>query len=421
MFKVKAGTLQISMYIIVVVALLLAGFILFVHTHKLTEIKSSLTKQVVQDTQFGINYLTKTNISPMDTLDIAKEQDKKGSLKVHAEYWGIFEKITSISKIKNKHFTKIALVGGEPDAFNRTALYLQERNKPLVVVGDAFIQGTSYLPYEGVRTGNISGHSFYGEKLIDGKVYSSKTGLPRLSPKLIENIRNIELDINTLKTEQFLDIYSKPTHKNSFKAPLKVVYSTSKFGLVNFNLIGNIIIQSSSKIVVDASTHLTDVILIAPEIEIRSGTKGSFQAFATRNILIEEGCYLSYPSALIINEKLNHTMQNSNVKQTPSITINKGCSINGVVAFMGVINNYKSQVFIDESSEINGEVYCNKNLELLGTVNGSVFTSSFVANQSGSSYQNHLYNGKIILNNLSEAYSGLLFDRQEKAIVKCLY
>lgn len=420
MLKIKAGTLQISMYVIVVVALLLSGFILFVHTHKLMALKVGLTKQVVKDAQFGMHYALKHSIISQDTLDIAKEQYKEGSLKIHANYWGVFEKCISISKIKNHQFDKIGLLGGKQDLSNRTALYLKDRNKPLVLVGNALVSGTTYLPKQGVRTGNISGHSFYGNRPINGRVFTSKSNLPRWPSKLVDNIKNIAFDISTLKMEQFLDIKSHEICTNSFKAPVKVVYGNNTLELANVSLLGNIIVQSRSKIIVYPSTRLKDVILVAPEIEIKSGTNGSFQAFATKGILIEGGCNLAYPSAIVLRERSNKIL-GDNKQKSPSISINKGCNISGIIAYMGTTTNYQSQVFIDESTTINGEVYCNQNLELLGTVNGSVFTSGFVANQSGSSYQNHLYNGKIILSNLPEVYSGLLFENKEKSVVKWLY
>jgi hypothetical protein len=68
-----------------------------------------------------------------------------------------------------------------------------------------------------------------------------------------------------------------------------------------------------------------------------------------------------------------------------------------------------------------GEVYCNQNTELKGAVIGSVFTNNFIANQFGSVYQNHLYHGQISIDQLPEAYVGLLFNNSKQGIAKWLY
>jgi hypothetical protein len=70
---------------------------------------------------------------------------------------------------------------------------------------------------------------------------------------------------------------------------------------------------------------------------------------------------------------------------------------------------------------IKGEVYCNTNIELKGTVFGTVYTSNFIAKQSGSVYQNHLYNATIVVDSLSQKYVGLPFSNSKKGVLKWLY
>ena len=63
-------------------------------------------------------------------------------------------------------------------------------------------------------------------------------------------------------------------------------------------------------------------------------------------------------------------------------------------------NNYKTQIELQETAILIGELYCNQNTELKGTVYGTVFAKNFIANQFGSIYQNHIYNGKINVHQL---------------------
>jgi len=84
-------------------------------------------------------------------------------------------------------------------------------------------------------------------------------------------------------------------------------------------------------------------------------------------------------------------------------------------------NNYKPQIVIEENVTIIGEVYCEQNLEFKGNVLGTVFTNNFVAQQSGSIYQNHIYNAKILIDELPQEYIGLPLENSKKRVLKWLY
>ena len=302
-------------------------------------------------------------------------------------------------------------------------MYLKENNKPLVLVGNTKIQGVAFLPKRGIKSGNISGHSYYGDRLIYGSTRLS-TNFPKL---LSETLKHIKIDnsniVEVQDANQFLDISISRAHQNSFFKPLQVIFSNTDIELSNIELTGHILVQSKTKISVDASSTLKDVVLIAPEIEIKDNVTGTFQAFASETINVGKSCKLEYPSALVLNER-NRTVENDTLQSIDhTIAIDKGSKIKGIVVFLrgSKPNNYKAQIVIDENVTITGEVYCEQNLELKGDVFGSVFTNNFVASQSGSIYQNHIYNGTIIVNNLPQEYVGLPMENSKKGVLKWLY
>ena len=173
-FKVRAGALQLTMFIVVVIALLLAAIIILMHTHKTFKVQTDFVIETINNTDKGINYTLQNKLQLNDTILVNLQDEAYKTLKVHRDFWGVFEKVTAVSNIKNKTFKKIALVGASLPNINRTALYLEEQNRPLVVVGNTKIQGDAYLPRQGVRTGNISGHSYYGNQLVYGTVKTVK-------------------------------------------------------------------------------------------------------------------------------------------------------------------------------------------------------------------------------------------------------
>jgi len=421
--KLKAGALQLTLFIAIVIAVLLTAFILLVHTHKKFNIQTDFIIETTENAHKGINYSLTNTILLNDTIAINLEDEDYKSLKVQREFWGVFEKVISISKIKSNTLKKVALAGGVQPKQDRVALYLQDNNKPLVLVKDTKIKGFAYLPKQGVKPGTISGEFYYGSKLIYGTSRIAQN-LPKFLTESNTQFTVTKNAFSRANEEQFLNIEANKMYKNSFYEPTKFMFSNSEIYLNNASIIGNIIIQSKTKIVVDPTAVLKDVILIAPEIEIQNNVKGNFQAIASKNIVIGERVELSYPSALVLNKNESaQTIQNGNIIKHNGIIVNNNSTIKGMIVYVSASekNNFKTQLELKEKATLIGEVYCNQNLELKGTVHGSVFTNNFVANQSGSVYQNHIYNGTIEVNKLPQEYVGLILENSNKGIAKWLY
>ncbi|MBD0833793.1 hypothetical protein [Aestuariibaculum sediminum] len=417
--KIKAGALQLTMFIMMVVAILLMSFILLVDTHKRFQVKTNFLVETVDLVNQGLGYALTNNIISGDTLLVNYNSEDFKSLKIIRDYWGVFEKVMVDSKIKNNRLKKVVLVGAKQPELNRTALFLADNNRPLVVVGETKIVGTCFLPKQGVRTGNIAGYSYYGSQLIYGDTQISGE-LPELAKENGKYITNLEEILNHLDQNQFLDMGKEMVFKNSFFDPLKVLYSPVEINIEDYSVTGHIIIQSKTRIIVGMHSKLQDVVLVAPEIVFESGFSGTCQAIATKKIEVEKSCVLNYPSSLILKASSQQKLIDEK-KDKPQLTIGEHSEIKGAVAYIGHVKNYKTQVNIARNTIIKGEVYCEGNLELEGAVIGSVFTSNFVANQSGSSYQNHLYNAQISIEELPIQYVGLMFDSSDKAVVKWLY
>lgn len=423
--KLKAGALQLTTFIIVVIALLLTAFILLVHVHKQFQVQSDFIVETTKQSNGSMDYALQNSIPLNDTTNIKLDGEDYKTLKVYRDFWGVFEKVVSTATIKNNRFQKIALIGSKQPESNRSALYIQDNNKPLVLVGNTKIEGLAYLPKQGVKPGYIAGQSYYGSQLIYGSTRVASK-LPMLSSDIIKSISQLKSISSTLHQDQFLNIKEGNIYSNSFLKPLQIVYSNTEIYLEQVELTGHIVVQSKSKITVHPSTKLQDVILVAPEIEIQPYTIGSFQAIASKEIVVGKDAILNYPSALVLKENPK-TGQNDNtsnsIKQTPRITIDENANVKGLIVYLGEEkpNNYKPQILLKENALVYGELYNTQNTELLGLVYGSVFTNNFIANQSGSVYQNHIYNGKITINELPQKYIGLLFDNSKKGIMKWLY
>lgn len=401
--KLKAGALQMVLYISVIIAIMLTAFILLVHTHEMFEAKTGLLKQTVVN----------ANTSMYQFLDNDKVSNSVDSLQ--SNFWGVYTKVAVTSRTKNFALTKSALTGASRT--NKDALFLEDRNKPLVVVGHATISGRAHLPSRGIKSGQIAGKSYYGSDLRYGD-YVTISKYPKIAPDLKTHLTQLSKIDSVLNTLEVL-AYEHKEYLRSFKEAAQVLYSPSKITLSDTKIIGHYVIASKQAIEVEASAKLTDVILIAPEVIIRKNVKGAFQVVASAYIEVKENCKLRYPSTLTLIEEDD----TSELNKTPQIIINKKSEIKGAMVYLGASkkNVHLPNIFIAEDSKIYGEVYCENNLDLRGTVNGTVITTNFIAAYDGSIYQNHLFNGKILATMLPDTYVGVMTDNSDKGIAKWLY
>ncbi len=412
--KIKAGALQLTILITVVIAVLLMAFVLLVQTHKKVNLQSHFILEMVQEANNGIQHILGKSIPEKDSLTIQKDTYKH--ITVHRDFWGVFEKGTSVARIKQNSFKKAALIGGSPQKTNQLALYLEDNNTPLVVVGTTRIEGLSYLPEQGVKSGSIAGQSYYGTQLIYGNIKTSGK-LPQIASEVILQLTTLPKQIFKLKAHDFIAITNGKTYRNSFFDSTKIVFSKKDIHLQNVQLTGNFIVQSDTKIIVDSSTVLKDVLLIAPTIEIKEQVKGRFQAMASKSINVGKNTRLDYPSALVLHTKNTATQQSKS-----QLHVGKNTIIKGVVVYLGnTANNYSPQILLAENTTVFGEVYCNKNLELKGTVYGTVYANNCISKQFGSIYKNHIYNGTIIAQKRNPEYVGLLFENSKKNVLQWLY
>ncbi len=419
--KVKAGALQYTIFVAVVIALLVFAFISLSYTQQHFKLKATNFTKVVQQANLAINYAQTSTMPYNEVTNIRFSDNELENTKILKKNWGIFDLISATSSIKKETVTKHALMGGLNA--DRTALYLQDDNQPLVLVGTTRIEGKTLLPKQGVKRGTIAGNAYAGSQLVYGSVGPSRNKLP-----VLENRHYLkQLTRGSIQSENntMLELKEDSRIVNSFGEVAQAFFSDISIDLKSVELIGNIIIKSNTRITVYDDAILKDVILVAPKINIVSGFEGSFQAFASDEIIIGKNCKLIYPSSLTVYDKEVNTEVTPNTRNDvfSKVEVQAGAKIEGVVAYLSDSkrNNYKPQIVLEESAFVTGEVYCKGNVELKGTVIGSVFTKGFIANQFGSIYQNHVYNGKILSADFPIQYSGLLFEKNTKNIAKWLY
>jgi hypothetical protein len=420
--KFQAGALQFTVFISVLIALLLAGALLLAYTHRYFRQQSHDIINNIQLADSGIAYLSTDKDASADTIVLKiPGMPQEQLITANLSHWGIFEKAFVTASHRKKRFTKCALLGSWYSETSRPALYLQETFKPLALVGTTKIIGNAVIPKQGVKPGNISGNNFYGSRLMQGALSVSDTVLPKLRYNYTEIIQRTLLQYEPAPDE-YIGITAKSKIINLFTERTKGLFSSDEIILRDIWVQGNIIIRSDKKITISSNAVLKDVILIAPDIEIEAGTIGHFQAFAQNKIRVGENCRLIYPSALILVENKNLEPNPNDLLQN-QIYIDKSSIVNGSICYFSTKPSYgyKLNIYTAPSARIKGEIYCEGNLELRGTVAGTVYAKHLIVNEGGSIFVNHLYNAEIDSGKLQEVFGGILFDDTKKTTMKWLY
>ncbi|MEQ5791610.1 hypothetical protein J4E06_11145 [Muricauda sp. NFXS6] len=416
--KIKAGALQFVLFIGTIIVLLLMAFVLMHQGQLLFDKKTDLLVDLVQKAD---HRLMETFDEPMKIGEGQHKLDDASGIntRVNKEYWGLLEKRTVTSKKGKLQFEKTAFVGYENP--NRPALYLRDDNRPMVIVGDAKISGDAYLPERGIKMGNIKGFGYNRSQLIYGRVFRSAGQLPKLSPEVVQKLESLTSQRYMPEGKKTL-LKNGMSLKNSFEEETLIVKGTF-IELDNQDLIGNIVVWATDKITVGPTARLRDVVLLAPTIEIQQGTKGAFQAIASKKLVVGSQCELTYPTVLAVQKKRVYQGQ-ENQSVEPGIYIGADTSISGAIIYCDK-NESKGRphfLSVDTGAIIHGEVYCEQYLELKGQVFGSVSTNAFVSFENGNTYLNHLFNGQISAEMLPNEYVGLANkNTTANGIVKWLY
>lgn len=410
--KIKASALHFAILISVIVAIILSCFLLLTHTLSSFKIQSHelLTNIEVSNTAF--KYYFKNDNMFIDSLSIEIENTPVLLFKM---YWGSFEKVASIAGTGTQRFEKIALLGSyEPST--PTAMFLEDNNLPLVLAGKTQIEGTSFAPGDMIKPGNIAGNYFNGSRLINGQRHNSETFLPALDPDWRSYVENMLAN----KPNNEESIMGLENLKNSFFEKRIMIYSSSNIFL-DQQLLGNIIVKSETEIQVSEFAELDQVLLVAPKVIIDSNFRGNLHIISEK-VQVGNNAYLYYPSSIIVIKESPVT-EIENFEMEAKITIGMNSTIEGNIIYLNSEKKGFPQpdIMLNETSVVEGNIYCQGYLDIRGTVKGSVFTKYFVAQQHGSLYINHIYNARIINEGRKPDISGLLLNGRRKNIASWLY
>ncbi|MFC2094554.1 hypothetical protein ACFLSH_02885 [Bacteroidota bacterium] len=328
---------------------------------------------------------------------------------------GFYWEVTTIAKGKNDSSLVNYLLGSprEQSVLFTNAIVLSRPNLRATVAGNTKITGNILATTKRITKGNIFGLPPVKKNYLDGEIIVD-TDIPvqlaqdSLFDKTYYDLANrnssyiefesFHLDENTIKTIDGSELIklsadlqlSGKLNSAERNIPVdifavgKVIINKDTYSDVDLSII------AGSEVEIGKNVHLENVLIFSESaITISADSYFKNVQFFSRDKIIIRGSLFDYPSLICLNIDASDSSKLNN-----SLDISSSV-INGAVLLMtsssGLSSN-KTKIKIDDKSKIQGVIYSENNLELLGEVQGSVYSYNFWFYKEPTEYTNWLVN-----------------------------
>ncbi len=335
---------------------------------------------------------------------------------VTVQQWGGFLQVTSAANVHRAGKSIRVLLGDQPPAPFRQAVFIGGVDYPLVVTGKNRIVGDVTVGPEGVKKGRIKGRDFEGDKLVNGKVIRQRRPqMPYFNPIMMETVCRKYLDV--LENPPGEQVFGDRMFADGEMSPLSHERNLHVHGDVQFNYseadtairgpgmissAGNIIIQNhtkitgyveliaTGKIIVKDEARLENCILFAEQgIEVSGDGNIEGQLFSPSDIVLKERAVLSYPSLVYCQGALRDQTWQGQISLQDQATV-RGT----VILFPDQKHNgetHDATIFsLGKNAKVVGAVFSRNHASQQGTIYGTVVTGQFFLYESPTIYLNWL-------------------------------
>jgi len=398
--KVKAGLLPFTIAMSIILSMICGVMFLFLYYNNLLWILHSNESRALNNLRSGHEMVLAMGdqafpLGQVLPFDLYGEQ--KDSLLIQRNKWGVFNRFSLEARAGRCIKKSFFLTGKTKLHYEHAVLYLADQDGVgLTLIGTATINGNAYLPRQGVQAGYLNHQSFLGRRLVNGNREKSSAVLPEVS----EEVKTVFQELFALRDEQQVeDISELPatTFHHPFILPTRVFYSDAPISL-NQSLSGNIIICSKSSVDITSSCEADNIIVVAPQVSIKTHFIGNLQVFASERIEVESQVKLTYPSILVCENKAESVVQIGNRSQIEGGVYH--------LSFAADQNELMGHLFIGDAL-LKGQVYSSGKVELLGTIYGQLLCNKTIyRDRYAKVYSNYLVEGVL---DCREIPAGFLF------------
>ncbi|AFD06665.1 hypothetical protein Solca_1598 [Solitalea canadensis DSM 3403] len=396
----------------------MSALIYYAYLNRLVVFENQLEDRLEANARSGINILLSKNGIESDSVTLDLFDQQTDSVQIVKRVWGIFD-VAIIKAFSGVHQNqKVFQYGQSYDPAKRFALYLTDQDRPISIAGSTLIKGDVFLPQAGIRSTYINGKPYERDQLVFGKQKYSEKQITALNEETKSSVLDF-LKSDSLLLTQFLNKTKRIATNNvyqPFDRPTLLIMLDNKDFTITNSIKGNVIIVAKQPIVIDRSAQISDALIFAPAVEIHDGFSGNLQVFVTDSLKVGDDCRFTYPSVLGLIKKENTDTQ-------PFIHIGENTSVKGIVfTEMQTQDLKQTMIELKKNASVEGILYSNGFLHLLGNVFGTVYCNRFVLKTPVTYYENHMLDVQIDQSRLSPYFvsSSLFGEKNQKKVIKWL-
>ncbi|MES2457420.1 MAG: hypothetical protein V4594_17825 [Bacteroidota bacterium] len=395
---IRSSALYISLIISILILLVCGSLLMIGYTYKMQEQKQMRGFKLHENLESGMQVLL-TSALPADSLMRLRlfgeeGMDRQDSVQLEKRQWGIYELGTVSSWIGQDTLEKAFLIGTNLSDTLKV-LYLADEDRPMSISGKSLIRGTAYLPKSGIKAAYVESSGYDDKILVHGLSKYSSRQLPQPGAEMLKSLSAL-----LEPSEEEEDVLPDSAVASFYNPSRRIHLGKEEVRLSAFTGKGNVMIFSDSVIIVEASSLLDKIILVAPCVKIEAGFRGNVQVIASDSIVVGDRVRLDYPSALLV-------LKNDTAKFQASIKVGKDAQIAGqLFAYEKEHSVLMPMISIGTGTMIKGEIWSQGYVGLSKTasVYGSVSAIRLMARLSGSIYENYLIDVKLDKTLLSRYY-----------------
>lgn len=373
--RVKGGILStviivavlMLLIVLAVIALWDADFLLFSRSNYLrvqhANIESALTL-----------YCNHPEVVEQDSVIVLFDSVPGSQVKLIRRPWGLYE-VATVEAGGGKVW-RSAICGVRQPYRDDCALWYRNNNGAVTLTGRSHIEGPVFMPDNGVVYGQMQSTFFSGERLHPNDIRKSGEEMPTPSKAAADVITGL-FELTGTAGEPLPDSIAV-----SFRIGEPQIITAGE--IYDSYLSGQIVV-AGTKVEIRAGAELHDVIVVADEIRVADGFRGSAQLFARDSVIVGADVVLDAPSG-IYSQKYAELGDRS--------------ELNGYL-----IVEYGSEEEImqpacrkSRTSRLRGLFYCSGITQFQGITSGCAFIDKSVYYSPQGYYSDFLYDVTILAN-----------------------
>ena len=321
-------------------------------------------------------------------------------VRITVRRWGLYE----TAALSAGNSSGIALIGRRHECPEQAAFWINDRDRPLSLAGDARIEGTAYIPAGGINYTEVQGDYYSGEMLPPERIRLASGTLPAIDSAYLR----YAMEVFGADLHNFTDNDADDSRYRSFSSATAISYVKTVSG----PYLGNIILTGDTVEITDFA-EISDIIISARKVTVRSGFRGKMQVFCSDTVILEPGVRLEYPSGIYIDSD----------KTRPYAEIGEGSTVAGYIVVTGDTDDIQLShpAYVQRpEARINGLLYIDGTCNIKGYISGAAYIRECFYRDSRNVYPRTLYNVRIERND-SIAYPILLSGEYRRMYIKNLH